>query len=73
MWGVISFQDKQDSFRRAGASFWGHERNRFFLNQGAEGWLEVTYLLVWHFPRDCRNVVVRIWTQRKARFMCHFV
>ena len=51
------FQDKQDSFRRAGASFGGHERNRFFLNQGAEGWLEVAYLFGLALSQDCRNVV----------------
>ena len=51
------FQDKQDSFRRAGASFGGHERNCFFLNQGAGGWLEVAYLFGLALSQDCRNVV----------------
>ena len=54
--GRISFQDKQDSFRRAGASF-GGMREIVFLNQGAEGWLEVAYLFDLALSQDCRNVV----------------
>jgi hypothetical protein len=51
------FESKQLKFRQSGASYGGHERNRFFLNQGGEKWLEVAYLFGLAMPQDCRNVV----------------
>ncbi len=51
------FQNKQNATRDSGGSFGGHEINRFFLNRGEEGFLEVSYLLGLALPIDCRNLV----------------
>ena len=51
------FQSKQNAFRASGASFGGHEQNRFFLNRGENGFLEIGYLLGMSLNIDCRNLV----------------
>ena len=52
------FESKQDEWRRSGASFGGHERNRFFLNLGHMKWVEVGYLFGVALKEDSRNVVI---------------
>ena len=51
------FEAKQKNARNAGASFGGHELNRFFLNLGDRGYLEVAYLMGMSLAIDCRNLV----------------
>ena len=51
------FESKQQKARSAGASFGGHELNRFFLNLGNSNYLEVGYLMGMSLSIDCRNLV----------------
>ena len=51
------FERKQNANRDSGASFGGHELNRFFLNLGQEGFVEVAYLMGLSLGIDCRNLV----------------
>ena len=50
-------ESKQLRYRQAGASYGGHERNKFFLNIEGREWIEVAYLFGLALPEDCRNVV----------------
>lgn len=50
-------ESKQLRYRQSGASYGGHERNRFFLNLGGKEWVEVAYLFGLSMAEDCRNVV----------------
>ena len=51
------FQTKQNATQVAGESFGGHELNRFFLNLGTSGFIEVGYLFGVSLQEDCRNLV----------------
>ncbi len=51
------FQSQQNAARASGASFGGHEQNRFFLNRGKNGFLEIGYLLGMSLDIDCRNLI----------------
>jgi enediyne biosynthesis protein E4 len=51
------FEHKQSATRDSGASFGGHELNRFFLNLGQKGFVEIAYLMGLSLSTDCRNLV----------------
>jgi hypothetical protein len=51
------FERKQNANRNSGASFGGNELNRFFLNLGQKGFVEVAYLMGLSLSTDCRNLV----------------
>jgi len=51
------FEHKQNANRDSGASFGGHELNRFLLNLGQKGFIEVAYLMGLSLGIDCRNLV----------------
>ncbi len=51
------FEEKQKRIRATGASFGGHEMNRFFLNLGNASFIEVGYLFGLSLGIDCRNLV----------------
>jgi len=51
------FQAKSTRTRGRGESYGGHEKNRLFLNQGGEVFVEAGYLAGVALPEDTRNVV----------------
>ncbi|MHC1767639.1 MAG: CRTAC1 family protein [Verrucomicrobiia bacterium] len=51
------FRVKEDRTRGQGMSYGGHERNRLFLNQRGETFVEVAHLMGVGLEQDSRNVV----------------
>ena len=53
----LYFKGKLTRLRSRGVSYGGHEKNRFYLNQGGSSFIEVAYLLGVALESDSRSVV----------------
>lgn len=53
----LYFQSVQTKYRGAGNSFGGFEKNRLFLNQAGESFIETGFLMGVSMEEDCRNAI----------------